>query len=390
MSDFQREERYAVFKLRDLVETEKDALLRLANGINAQSIECVVVESDWPNYEHTWQTIERVSDGSYSDPYAEIEQLRAKTAYARFQGMLNEDDPAKRAVSVPVAWWDGDTSAAEDSFSFKSNRCYTIPLYTHPASADDSKHHAVMQAQMWAQEARTQKAIVKEIGEMVGCANDWEMVEAVRNALATLPPNEHGKNRYGLDMAYFRNLFNRELNRPLTDFRPDELARVLARASHTADSEVLKEREFHAASPQAVNVPEWQLEARRAFWAGIEIAECFNVVAIAPRWDEYIAKRKEDLSQYVTRAGDGDGSTPTNADVWIKCSDRLPNLGQRVILKSRGVVQNYMPVFDQGDDDLGMGDHFWDFEDVNKIDNPLVDFEKDCWMPKPKKEQSHD
>ena len=263
-------------------------------------------------------------------------------------------------------------------------------LYTHPASADDSKHHAVMQAQMWAQEARTQKAIVKEIGEMVGCANDWEMVEAVRNALATLPPNEHGKNRYGLDMAYFRNLFNRELNRPLTDFRPDELARVLARASHTADSEVLKEREFHAASPQAVNVPEWQLEARRAFWAGIEIAECFNVVAIAPRWDEYIAKRKEDLSQYVTRAGDGDGSTPTNADVWIKCSDRLPNLGQRVILKSRGVVQNYMPVFDQGDDDLGMGDHFWDFEDVNKIDNPLVDFEKDCWMPKPKKEQSHD
>ena len=36
----------------------------------------------------------------------------------------------------PVAWWDGDTSAAEDSFSFKPNRCYTIPLYTHPASAD--------------------------------------------------------------------------------------------------------------------------------------------------------------------------------------------------------------------------------------------------------------
>ena len=30
MSDFQREERYVVFKLRDLVETEKDAVLRLA------------------------------------------------------------------------------------------------------------------------------------------------------------------------------------------------------------------------------------------------------------------------------------------------------------------------------------------------------------------------
>ena len=79
--------------------------------------------------------------------------------------------------------------------------------------------------------------------------------------------------------------------------------------------------------------------------------------------------------------------TPTNADVWIKCSDRLPNLGQRVILKSRGVVQNYMPVFDQGGDDRGMGDHFWDFEDINDIDNPLVDFENDSWMPKPKQEQ---
>ena len=61
------------------------------------------------------------------------------------------------------------------------------------------------------------------------------------------------------------------------------------------------------ASRQALEgEPEWQLEAKRAFWAGIEIAECFNVVAIAPRWDEYIAKRKEDLSQYVTRAGDSD------------------------------------------------------------------------------------
>ena len=74
---------------------------------------------------------------------------------------------------------------------------------------------------------------------------------------------------------------------------------------------------------------------------------------------------------------------PASSDDWIKCSERLPNLGQRVILKSRGVVQNYMPVFDQGGDDRGMGDHFWDFEDINDIDNPLVDFEKDCWMPRP-------
>ena len=96
---------------------------------------------------------------------------------------------------------------------------------------------------------------------------------------------------------------------------------------------------------------------------------------------------KDPRSPKNTVPHDGITATPTKTDEWIKCSERLPNLGQRVILKSRGVVQNYMPVFDQGDDDRGMGDHFWDFEDVNKIDNPLVDFEKDCWMPKPKQEQ---
>ena len=70
---------------------------------------------------------------------------------------------------------------------------------------------------------------------------EWQAAQAQQ------VPNEHGQNRYGLDMAYFRNLFNRELLRPLVDFRPDELARVLARAAKTADSEVLQEPEFQAA-----------------------------------------------------------------------------------------------------------------------------------------------
>jgi len=122
------------------------------------------------------------------------------------EGMWQGWQASRQALEgEPVAWWDGDTSAAEDSFSFKSNRCYTIPLYTHPASADE----------------------------------------------------------------------------------------------------------------------------------------------------------------------------------WIKCSEQTPNSGQRVILHSKGVIQNYMPLFGQGDSDFGMGDYFWDFEDINDIDNPLVDFEKDCWMPLP-------
>jgi len=63
-------------------------------------------------------------------------------------------------------------------------RAQVAELKASAVVPDESKHHAVMQAQMWAQEARTQKAIVKQIGEIVGCANDWEMVEAVRDALS--------------------------------------------------------------------------------------------------------------------------------------------------------------------------------------------------------------
>jgi hypothetical protein len=58
-------------------------------------------------------------------------------------------------------------------------------------------------------------------------------------------PIENGKNRYGVDISYFRNLINRELNRGLQDYRPDELARVFARMAMAADPEVLKEPEFN-------------------------------------------------------------------------------------------------------------------------------------------------
>ena len=62
-------------------------------------------------------------------------------------------------------------------------------------------------------------------------------------------PIENGKNRYGVDVAYFRRTINRELNRPLTDHTPQELARVLARLSRTAAPEVMHEPEFKLEKP---------------------------------------------------------------------------------------------------------------------------------------------
>lgn len=59
-----------------------------------------------------------------------------------------------------------------------------------------------------------------------------------------VPPDDFGTNRYGLDIGYFRKTINRELNGSLRNFKPSELARVLARLSKTADSSVMKEPEF--------------------------------------------------------------------------------------------------------------------------------------------------
>ena len=112
----------------------------------------------------------------------------------------------------------------------------------------------------------------------------------------------------------------------------------------------------------------------------------------------FITRKQAEAVQASRRAisscsGIPNSSDPASANKWIKCSEQTPNSGQRVILQSKGVIQNYMPLFGQGDNDFGMNEDFWEFERVNDIDNPLVNFEEDCWMPlpkPPKQEKSHD
>ena len=80
---------------------------------------------------------------------------------------------------------------------------------------------------------------IKHLTEQLAKAN--ERIAKLENEQL---PIENGKNRYGLDVSYFRNVINRELNRPLANHKPDELARVLARLSRTADKSVMFEPEF--------------------------------------------------------------------------------------------------------------------------------------------------
>lgn len=66
----QREHRYIVIKVKDmqaaLSDDDKMLLSCLATKVakhraaqGKPDLECVVVESDWPEYEPTWQAIER-------------------------------------------------------------------------------------------------------------------------------------------------------------------------------------------------------------------------------------------------------------------------------------------------------------------------------------------
>ena len=55
--------------------------------------------------------------------------------------------------------------------------------------------------------------------------------------------------------------------------------------------------------PASADVSDWEIEAKRAFWSGLEIGASMGAVSIAPRWDEYVAKRKEEMGQGVTGGG---------------------------------------------------------------------------------------
>ena len=80
MSDFNREVRYYVIKIKNLTEAQNAALCDLLSGAQIPCTDCVVVESDWPNYEHTWKTVAQVASGTFVDPYAEVETLRQQLA----------------------------------------------------------------------------------------------------------------------------------------------------------------------------------------------------------------------------------------------------------------------------------------------------------------------
>lgn len=65
--DFEREERYIVVKLKRMTDEKEQALRDFLRSEDIPTEECVVVEHDWPNYEHVWKTIEAVESGTWTE-----------------------------------------------------------------------------------------------------------------------------------------------------------------------------------------------------------------------------------------------------------------------------------------------------------------------------------
>lgn len=104
-NEFMREERYIVFKISDLGNSLKgDEIRRLAQEyaeyrqwLGKKPLECVVVESDWPEYEPTWKAIEARVTGAQPAPSARITAL-----YPVISWLRNGCDPMKAAVELEM------------------------------------------------------------------------------------------------------------------------------------------------------------------------------------------------------------------------------------------------------------------------------------------------
>ena len=106
-AEFNREERYIVFKVSDLGNSFKgDEIRKLAREYVEQRrrngkppLECVVVESDWPEYESTWRAIEDRVTGAQPAPSIPEGWLRAidEALVVAHIGVANESDTYEQA-----------------------------------------------------------------------------------------------------------------------------------------------------------------------------------------------------------------------------------------------------------------------------------------------------
>lgn len=99
-NSFVREDRYLVFKYSDIEASlntlEKETLLMLAQKVFLRRqangkipLECVVVESDWPNYSEVWKSVESITSGTYQPSELVINNLQSSYGDNWYDGFMS-------------------------------------------------------------------------------------------------------------------------------------------------------------------------------------------------------------------------------------------------------------------------------------------------------------
>ena len=99
---FKREERYIVVKIKNLAGLQIAPLRNFLRENRVPTLDCVVVESDWPEYEKVWRSIERRMTGQPAEDF-DAQRLRADTAEAELTKMTADRDSLKGIASAYIA-----------------------------------------------------------------------------------------------------------------------------------------------------------------------------------------------------------------------------------------------------------------------------------------------
>lgn len=122
---FEREDRFIVIKRKHLSPAREEALRQYLTDDAIATVECVVVESDWPEYETVWRMIEdRCREAEPCDYDISVDGVMTATP----EWQRNDEATMLRllachSIDAPlevVATWTDDQVKAADIWAFSS------------------------------------------------------------------------------------------------------------------------------------------------------------------------------------------------------------------------------------------------------------------------------